>query len=47
MNIEIFIIELYCRIEKSLAGIKLRSRGFPPKLTDAELGPESCAKSHA
>ncbi|MFT6072468.1 MAG: hypothetical protein ACJARD_001172 [Alphaproteobacteria bacterium] len=37
MNIDTLIIEIYCRIEKSLRGIKLRSRGFPPKLTDAEL----------
>ena len=37
MNIEINIIEIYCCIEKSLVGLKLRKRGFPPKLTDAEL----------
>lgn len=37
MNIDTLIIEVYCRIEEKLSGIKLRSRGFPPKLTDAEL----------
>mgnify|MGYP000235711881 CR=1 FL=1 len=37
MNIETFIIEIYCCIEEKLRGIKLRSRGFAPKLTDAEL----------
>jgi len=37
MNIERFIIEIYCCIEEKLRGIKLRSRGFAPKLTDAEL----------
>ena len=37
MNIETIIIEIYCRIEEKLSGMRLRSRGFPPKLTDAEL----------
>lgn len=37
MNLENLIIEIYCRIEEKLSGLKLRSRGFPPKLTDAEL----------
>lgn len=37
MNIDTLIIEIYCRIEKSLSGLKVRRRGFAPKLTDAEL----------
>jgi hypothetical protein len=37
MNIETLIIEIYCCIEEKLKGLKLRRRGFSPKLTDAEL----------
>lgn len=41
LSIEDFIIEIYCRTDDSLKeisrGIKLRSRGFPPSLSDSEV----------
>ena len=37
MDNEEIIIRIYCCIEEKLRGLKVRSRGFAPKLTDAEL----------
>ncbi len=41
LSIEDFIIEIYCRTDDSLKeisrGMKLRSRGFPPSLSDSEV----------
>lgn len=41
LSIENFIIEIYCRIDDSFKdisrGIKLRTRGFPPSLSDSEV----------
>ena len=41
MPIDHFIISVYCCVEKllnrALKNIKLRSRGFAPKFTDAEV----------
>ncbi len=37
MDTEEAIIKIYCCIEEKLKGLKLRTRGFSPKLTDAEV----------
>jgi hypothetical protein len=37
MDNEEIIIKIYCSIEEKLRGLKIRTRGFCPKLTDAEV----------